>query len=72
MEAQPLDACTPYSAPYYGQYRIFMYAILLYRQFFIFMQPYITIYYYLVSSISCFFLMLINPEYEKILEMDKL
>ena len=38
-----LRTCKPYSGPYDGHFMIFMYTILLYRQFLTFMQPYVTI-----------------------------
>ena len=52
MEDLSLKTCKPHSDPYYGQFMIFMYAIFLYEQFMMFMQPYIAIYY--LVYIFCF------------------
>ena len=52
MEGLYLKTCKRHSAPYYCQFVIFRHAVLLYRQFMIIMQPYITI--YDLQCISCF------------------
>ena len=49
--------CKPYAGPYYGQFMIFMYAMLLYAQFMTFMQACISAYDLVFISYFC---MLVN------------